>query len=103
MAGHLVAAQDDVTEILLGRGAVVKTDFLRPDGVEENAARRGLDQLLVGVAEDGLFAVIGIVQEDGLVRGDDLFLVGEENFIRVGKDDEPFLFIRLFDLFDLFS
>ena len=46
----------------------MKPSSSRPDFVEEDAADRGLDDLLVGVAEDGLLAEIRIRQADPLVR-----------------------------------
>ena len=43
LSGHLIAAPDDVAELLLARGFVEEAEFLRPDLVEDDATRGGFD------------------------------------------------------------
>src|SRR5258708_7791118 len=82
-------------------GTVVEADDLGPDGIEEDTSGRRFNELFVRIAEDGLGSVVGVAEQNGLVGGNDLFLMGEENFIRISKDDKALLLVGLFELFHL--
>ena len=77
---------------------VGEAQFLRPDFAEENAAHRGLDDFLVGIAKLGLLAVVGIRQANPLVGCDRAVVEGEHDFglraeqlqlLRVGRRRRP--------------
>ena len=79
VTANLVALPDEVAELALLDRLVGEAQFLRPDLAEEDAAHGGLDDLLVGIAELGLLAEIGIGQANALM--------GRHRAIVEGKDD----------------
>ena len=115
LAGDLIAAPDDVADLLLADVVIDETDARRPDFVESNAAGSGLDDLplaqrlfqrseflailggefLAFITEDGVLAVVGVPDADPLVIVD---LVGgqrELNFGGVFKERHMLLFLAV--------
>src|SRR5207248_10317076 len=85
LARHLVATPDNVTQLLLARGPIEKTNVLRPNLIEEDAASGGLDHADILVAINGIAPEIGILESNAVVRFDRVFRHREFNFDRIGK------------------
>ena len=95
LARNLIAAPDDVADLLLADVVVDETNAFRPDFIETNATRSGFDDLTLAqgllqrselleilggevftlVAEDAVFAMVRVTNADPLVIVD---LVGSE-------------------------
>ena len=80
VAANLVTPPDEVAQLGLLDRLVGEAQFIRPDLAEENPAHGGLDDLLVGIAELGLLAEIGIGQANALVGRDRAIVEGEHDF-----------------------
>ena len=83
LAGHLIAAPDDVAELLLARGLVEEAESVGPDLVEDDAARGRFDDARFRVAVDRLLAEIRILQANPIVRFDRSIRHRELDFGRV--------------------
>src|ERR1700719_2067421 len=67
-ACDLITTPDDITELLLARGFVEETQFLRPNLIEKNATCSRLDRAKVGIPVNRLVAAIRILESDAVVR-----------------------------------
>ena len=115
LAGNLIATPDDVADLLFADVVVDEAHARRPDFIETNAARSGLDDLtlaqrllersellavLVGeilalVTEDRVLAVVGVTNADPLVIIDLVGGEGELDFGGVFKEGHVLLFFTV--------
>ena len=66
-SGNLVATPNDVSDLGLADVVVEEANAVRPDLVEADTSRSGLDDVLLLVAKDRILAKIGVTQADILV------------------------------------
>src|SRR5436305_15257111 len=85
LTSHLIATPNDVAELLLAGGLVEKPEPFRPNLVEDDATRRGLDDARFLVAVNGVLTKIRILQPDAVVRFDRAVGHREFDFRRVFK------------------
>ena len=81
----LITAPNNVAQLLLARCLVEKSQLLRPNLIEDDPARRGLDDFCLGVSVGRLLAVIGILDPNAVVCPDASFGHGKFHFGRIGK------------------
>ena len=80
VAGKLVTLPDQIAELALAGGLVVKAEFRRPNLAEDDAADGRFDDFLGRVAENGLPAEIRIRQANPIVRLQRAIVIGENHF-----------------------
>ena len=85
LADCLVAAPDDVGELLLAADLVVESELVRPDLIEDDAAGGCLEDLGFPVSVDGIDAEIGVLEPDPAVGLDGALRDRKLDFGRVRK------------------
>jgi hypothetical protein len=81
----LVTAPNDVAQLFLARSLVEESKLLRPNFIEDDTARRGLDNFGLSISVDRLPARIRVLNPDTVVRMDTSFCHGKFHFGRIGK------------------
>src|SRR6266498_3102412 len=81
----LVTAPNDVTELFLARSLVEKSKLLRPNFIEDDTARSGLDNFGLSISVDRLPARIRVLNPDTVVCMNTAFCHGKFQFGRIGK------------------
>ena len=96
LSRDLVGSPDNVAKLLLSRGLIKETEFLRPDAVKDNPAGRGLDFLVPGIAVGRDPAKIRIQVPDSLVNLDRALGQSELDLSQLMETAQPlFGLIRL--------
>src|ERR1043166_1128526 len=93
-SGDLITTPNDVTELLLPLGSIEETEFLRPNLIEDNTPRRGLDRFGIAFSKNGLIAEVRIFETDAIVRFDRAFGHREFDFHRLGKERQMAVFLN---------
>ena len=84
-ASNLVTTPDNIAKLFLARCLVEKSQLFRPNLVEDDTARCGLDDLCLGISKGRLLAVIGILDPDAIVRPNTSLGHGKFHFGRIRK------------------
>ncbi len=91
VAGEEVAPPDEVAEEGLVDGAVDEPDGVGPDFVEEDAADGRLDHAVLGVAELGLAAEVGVAEADARMGLDGAVVEREADLVRGAEERQALL------------
>src|SRR4029077_8539651 len=81
----LVAAPDNVAQLLLARSPIEKANVLWPNLIEEDAAGGGFDYPHAFVAINGIAAEIWVLESNAVMRFDGVLRHREFNLDRIGK------------------
>ena len=85
----MVAAPDDVAQLLLAGGLVEKSKLLRPNLIEDNPAGRRFDRLRLGVSINRLLAVIRVLDPDAVVGSNASLGHGKFHFDGIDEEWKP--------------
>src|SRR6266853_3961796 len=98
MARRLIGAENDIGYLLLAASLVEKADLRRPDLVEDHAACGRFDDVLRGLAEDGVLAKVRVLVANAVVDLDAALGHREFDLARVGKERQAVRFFRAGEL-----
>ncbi len=98
MTRSLISAEDHVGDLLLAASLVEEAHALRPDLVEDDAARGGLDDVLRRFAEDGVFAEVRVLVANPVVDLDAALSHRELDLARFGEERQAVRFFRAGEL-----
>ena len=89
----MIAAPDDVAELLFAGGSIEKSKFLGPNLVENDATRSGFDGVRFSVSVDCLLTEIRVLKPDAVVCMNASFRHRKFYFGCIGEKREPLLSI----------